>query len=291
MGNVKMRVWDVKHGSAIFIRTPNDKIFVIDLGRGDYSENSDDRSPLETIKHHYGIDTIHYLTITHPHKDHIDDILNLDRLGFSVEILHRASWLNEQDVTVGNIKLSDKPKFDKYLAMNRTYTQPISVNNNISVPANNGGLVVKHFSTPGLPASNLNNHSIVTVLEYELTKIVIPGDNEWESLEKLMENTEFVSTIRNCDILIAPHHGRDSAYHTRFVSQCNPAVTIVSDGSICDTSANSKYSSMSRGWDVWKNGQSLSRKLLATNSDGEIYIDFGRDQGALKPYLRIEVKG
>jgi len=290
MGNVKMRVWDVKHGSAIFILTPNNKVLVIDLGRGDYSQNSEDRSPLETLRYHYNITQIDQLIITHPHKDHIDDILNIDQLGIYVKTLLRPSGLSREAVMIG-IRESDKPKYERYFKFDEDYSQSVAgTSNDIFDPMNNGGVTIRRFSTPGLPKNNLNNHSIVTILEYESIKIVIPGDNEWDSLEELMQREDFKTAIANCYVLIAPHHGRESAYHTAFIQHANPAITIISDGSICDTSANAKYSQMSRGWTVWKNGNNSIRKLLTTNSDGEIYIDFGRSNPSQAAYLKIEIK-
>ncbi len=38
--------WDVKHGHATYIKTPNGKSIVIDLGRGSYSKKSLKFSPL-----------------------------------------------------------------------------------------------------------------------------------------------------------------------------------------------------------------------------------------------------
>ncbi|QXU43625.1 ComEC/Rec2 family competence protein [Pedobacter sp. D749] len=290
MGRVKMRVWDVKHGSAIFLKTPNDRIHVIDLGRGDYSENSDDRSPLETIRYHYGITRINHLTITHPHKDHIDDILNLDNLGISVSVLLRPKWLSRADVN-STINVSDKAKFDKYFSMNETYnTNVTGTINDISIPPNNGGVSFRHFNTKDLPKSNFNNHSILTIIEFEGIKIVVPGDNEYDSLEELMNLAGFADAIKNCDVLIAPHHGRESAYHSEFVRTANPRLTIISDGSVCDTSANQKYSQISRGWTIHKNGEQIKRNLLTTNYDGEIYLDFGKEALDEKPFLKIEIK-
>ncbi|MGN8055860.1 ComEC/Rec2 family competence protein [Pedobacter sp. 22163] len=290
MGTVKMRVWDVKHGSAIFIKTPNDRVHVIDLGRGDYSENSNDRSPLETIKNHYKLSTINHLTITHPHKDHIDDILNLDRMGIHVDVLLRPKWLSREDVS-GTIRLADQDKFDKYFSLNDGYNVDVTGTSlDVHISSNTGGVKFQHFSTPTLPKNNFNNHSIVTVMTYEGLTVVIPGDNEYDSLEELMQDTGFKTAISNCDILIAPHHGRESAYHSEFVRTANPRLTIISDGSICDTSANSKYTQSSRGWNIWKGYNQQKRYLLTTNSDGEIYIDFGKVANETNPFLRVEIK-
>ncbi|UCS95231.1 hypothetical protein KZP23_09580 [Echinicola marina] len=286
MGSVKMRVWDVKHGNAIYIRTPNDKHLVFDLGVGDYSEGIDGRSPLETLKTHYGIDKIDYLMITHPHKDHIKDILNLDKLDLGPRTLHRPK-LVDLDSLLEDARVADKPLFQKYIELHNRFSVPAGPSDTITNPENYGGVDFKHFSTPTL-TENINNLSIISILQYAGIKVIIPGDNESQSLEELTKKDDFKKAIKDCDILIAPHHGRQSAYHNDFVRLSNPRLTIVSDGSICDTSANSAYSAITRGWKIHYRGNLVLRKMLTTNSDGEVYIDFGT--GKKKSFLKVEVK-
>lgn len=288
MGKVKMRVWDVKHGNAIYIRTPNNKHIVIDLGVGDYSEGQEDRSPLETLANHYKIGKIDYLVITHPHKDHIKDILNLDTLNLGPLSCRRPRTFDINTLMDGATS-SDKPIFEKYIKIDTNFNQPVSSERDTTNPENYGGVEIKFFQNGTADDKNLNNHSIITVIDYASTRIVIPGDNEYDSLEKFMLRQDFKNAIKDCCILIAPHHGRESAYHTEFVAHCDPRLTIISDGSVCNTSANSKYSTATkRGWNVLKNGELNKRYLLSTNFDGEIYIDFG--QGMEKPFLQVEIK-
>lgn len=287
MGKVKMRVWDVKHGNAIYIKTPNEKHIVIDLGVGDYSEGQEDRSPLETLANHYKIGKIDYLIITHPHKDHIKDILNLDKLGLGPRSCRRPRTFDISTLMDG-VRFGDRPIFEKYIQIDSEYNQPVSSERDTRNPDNYGGVSIQFFQNGTLDDTNLNNHSIITVIDYASIRIVIPGDNEYGSLEKFMQRQDFKDAVKDCNILIAPHHGRESAYHPEFVSYCNPHLTIVSDGSICNTSANSSYSVNSRGWNIHYKGNKIPRKMLTTNSDGEIYIDFGF--GIEKPFLKVEIK-
>lgn len=265
-----MRVWDVKHGNAIFIRTPNNKHLVYDLGRGDYSENSDDRSPLETLYDHYNVRVIDYLMITHPHKDHIEDILNLGK--FQIKSLQRPSGLDRNMLLNGRSE-SDQNKLKRFFELDDRFTAQVPADTVLG-PANYGGVDFQVFHTPELPEINLNNRSLFSVLHYGGFKIIIPGDNEIASLELMMKREDFRSAVKDSDILLAPHHGRESAYHPEFVSLVNPRLTIISDGSIVSTSANPKYSSKSRTLRVNCNGTVKDRHLLTTNCDGEIYLDF-----------------
>lgn len=49
--HVEMVFWDVQHGHATYIKTPNNKHIVIDLGIGDYSGNDSTFSPLKQLKY------------------------------------------------------------------------------------------------------------------------------------------------------------------------------------------------------------------------------------------------
>ena len=93
----------------------------------------------------------------------------------------------------------------------------------------------------------------------------------------MLESYECKNAIKNADILLASHHGRESGYHNDFVSLVNPHITVVSDGRFGDTSATNRYSLKSRGWTVYKkDGSSSKRYCLTTRQDGVIVATFGR---------------
>lgn len=271
---VEMVFWDVQHGHATYIKTPNNKHIVIDLGIGDYSGRDTAFSPLRHLKYNYGVQQLDYVVITHPHLDHIDDILNFDLL--SPKVLNRPKHITNQEVMEG-VREQDRAKFQKYCQINDSYNEPIGGGaNDPANPDNYGGVKIQTFTPSTCSHNNFNNHSTVTVIEYAAIKIVIPGDNEACSFDELLQREAFKTAIKNADVLLAPHHGRDNGYHNDFMNLVNPRLTVVSDGRFCDTSANGRYSQKSRGLTVHKgNGTSSERKCLTTNSDGEVLIKFG----------------
>ena len=91
------------------------------------------------------------------------------------------------------------------------------------------------------------------------------------NIEKMRKNP-FWNEIRNVDILLAPHHGRDSCYDVDFVNHVNPSLTIISDESGTNDSASTKYSEKSRGYNVFKNGEYDERSCLTTRKDGMIRV-------------------
>ena len=100
-------MWNVQHGSAGYIQTPNGKNIVVDLGAGD------DFSPLTHLWRE-GVRKLDHVTITHPHMDHIEDIVYFD--AFELQTLKIPSHLTEKDIRGGNPKPS--PEADQKI---RTY--------------------------------------------------------------------------------------------------------------------------------------------------------------------------
>ena len=146
-------------------------------------------------------------------------------------------------------------------------------------PANNGGVTIKRFHPHQCPKSNLNNHSLVTIISYGSVKILSPGDNEACSWEELLKMPDFKQAIAGTNILIAAHHGRESGFHKELFNYISPLITIVSDGRAQDTNASSRYSAVSDGWDVKKrSGGKEKRYCLTTRTDGTIEVKVDRGQ-------------
>ena len=256
-----MTVWDVQLGLAIHVKAPNGKYIVIDLGTGTYNT-----SPLRKRMW----DNIAYMIITHPHLDHISDILNFDIN--APKILCRPPLLTNEEVMEG-VRQCDRAKFEKYCQINDRYNSPVKYDdeNYTGNPNNYGGLEIQTFSTSLCDHSNFNNFSMITVFQFSGIKIVVCGDNEKDSFDKLMKESDFKNSVRGADVLVAPHHGRESAYHSEFVSLVNPRITIISDTTKSDASAVDKYTQRSRGWTV----RGKERKCLTTRNDGNITVEFG----------------
>ena len=69
--------WDVQHGVSVFISTPDGTTIVHDLGTGSHAESDSEFSPIRYLVDSKKLTALDWLIVTHPHKDHIDDILSL----------------------------------------------------------------------------------------------------------------------------------------------------------------------------------------------------------------------
>jgi len=272
---MKCIIWDVQHGSASTVITPNNKYVAIDLGVGSYGANDLTFSPLLHLKKQYNVTQLHSVILTHPHSDHLDDIINFDKL--SPLILYRPSHLTESDIWGGN-QSADKEIIDKYLAINQRYVNPVAPSIDFRNPDNMGGVSVKTFTPQSAATSNINNHSVVTVISYAKSKIIIPGDNEPVSWKELLERADFIDAISGADIYVASHHGRESGFCSELFEYIRPKLIIVSDGRFVNTSATTAYSQKASGWKVHKrSGGSEERNCLTTRNDGVISVTFGMD--------------
>ena len=145
-----------------------------------------------------------------------------------LRVLHANHFCRWRD----NRSASPRTKgiIQKYMGMTRKYIHPAPPYEVLSNPSNWGGVGISYFRSEACDVGNINNRSIVTVVEYVGMKILIPGDNEECSWEELLSRPDFYSAIEKTNMLIASHHGRRSGFYGRLFHYFRPAITIVSDG-------------------------------------------------------------
>lgn len=272
---LEFSIWDVQHGHATYIRTPNGRHIAIDLGTGSYSTKHE-FSPLRHLRNEYGVQQLDYVVITHPHRDHIDDIFEFDAM--NPLTLRRAGHLSSEDILNGN-QPRDFAKINKYLEIDRRYNQPVvGTLGDTNVPANWGGVDISFFASPTCNTNNLNNHSIVTIFQYLGLKVVIPGDNERASWLDLLANPQFCVASENADVLLAPHHGREAGFCAELMDHLRPRIVAISDGPEGGTSATSRYGGKvlqhrGEGWRAFhRDGSWDTRLCVTTRCDGMIRI-------------------
>jgi beta-lactamase superfamily II metal-dependent hydrolase len=273
-------IWDVQHGSAAWIQMPNGDNIVIDLGIGSIHSKQAKFSPLEYINRKRSVRQLDALVITHPHKDHIDDVVHAARL--HPRVLKRPKLTAEQ-IRQGNPKDRDSAELAGYIAFDRRYSSPASASPLSATRSDRASIT--HFSPTRCPPDNLNNRSIVTVIEYANSKLLFPGDNEGPSWAELLARDDFVKAIRGSDVLVAAHHGREVGYCADLFDLIRPKLTLISDGP-APTSAVGKYKGVTTGWKTfYRRGGSERRFCLTTRRDDDIIVELGWN-GPGRPYLK-----
>lgn len=268
--------WDVQHGSAAYIRTPAGKHIAVDLGTGSYKNSDEIFSPLLHLKKKYNLIGLDNIIITHPHSDHLNDVENFYEVRpYCIDI---PKHLTQEDILRNNPE-GAKTILEEYFEIDNTYNSPIPDSLNPLKEYNNGGVDIEVFPTRECATSNLNNHSLVTVVSYAGSKLLIPGDNEEPSWNELLENSNFVKAMKGTDIFVASHHGRKSGFSSNLFEQMGqPYLTIISDGPEGETSATDLYSAKTKGFTVHKrSGGTEERKCLTTRKDGVIVVKIGKE--------------
>ena len=264
---LEITIWDVQHGSATYIKTPNNRHIAVDFGA------SDGFSPLKDL-YARGLRWLDVGLITHPHRDHLDDLPT-----FGLMPLH-ALWtpwhLSDAAIRKGN-RTDDADIISRYLELRRGCTFPVVPANNLTGGGNFGGVNFQVFTPCLCDETNINNHSLVLVVSYAGLKMVIPGDNESPSWNELLNNPTFVAAVLGTDVFLAPHHGRDAGYSPElFQAMGKPRLVVVSDGRFGDTSATDRYSKQATGWTVFDvYGEKDTRNCLTTRTDGHVTVKIG----------------
>lgn len=264
-------VWNVQHGNAIYMKTPNGRNVMFDIGTGSYGAGAE-FSPLRWLKHNWEIDCLHYLVISHPHADHISDIGNMYDLNLKPRALHRPKGIDPDLISKSNqSEYSDLVEL--YLKLDSTYVHPVPSEVDLSNPANYGEVQISCFSQNESGINNLNNYSVVAVIAYGREKIIIPGDIESTGWQVLLKRQDFQNAIKGTTIFVASHHGRDAGFHSDVFNYFKPHVVIVSDGRFSDTSVTDRYRHHAQGVTVKsKSTGNSERYVLTTRNDGAIWI-------------------
>lgn len=262
-----MKVWAVDLGLAVHVEAPNGRYIVIDLG------SKDGVSPLQALS---GKD-VGYMVITHPHHDHFSDIKNIDCA--KPVVLWRVKTYTKDELLDG-VRDSEIDDFMRYCDFEKTFNSKVSDDNKPSTGIPFGGLSARVLSTKQCDKRNKNNFSAIVVLQLGNAKVVVCGDNEKDSFDELMSNEDFKEAVAGAFVLVAPHHGRDSGFHEKYVELVKPYITIISDTKRGTTSVTEKYEAYTKGYNVhnMSSGYLEKRLCLTTRKDGNIKVVFGESE-------------
>jgi competence protein ComEC len=159
---------------------------------------------------------IEIVILTHPHEDHIRGLMNvLDEFTVERVFINRIEYDNKvyKDLLSGykdiifEVKEGDKFKYK-------------DIEGEIIYPILNKG------SNSRMQNKNINNESIVTLLDIKGKRLLLMGDAEQEVENKLLKE----SSLENMYILKAGHHCSRTATSDMFLRAINPEVSICSYG-------------------------------------------------------------
>lgn len=266
-----MVVWDVGLGNSIIMEFPNHKHVLFDAG----ANMGTHFSPASFMYEKYGVPYLDYFSVSHPHVDHIQDIINVGNY-LSPKVFSRNKLITEEKVLEENKDVLDKHRdiIKKYFEMNSSYNVPLSNQNRPSNSPWGGGARIVGYQNDDLNM-NLNDLSLVKFVEHASIAICYPGDIEKKGWMNLLQRKYFTDWLKETKIFIASHHGRQNGYCSEIFRFLSPDLTIISDGRFGDTSATARYTNHTKGLLVTNQlaNQREHRKVLTTRNDGVISVD------------------
>lgn len=253
-------IWKVELGSVAFLQTPNNRTVMFDAGC------SDDFSPAKHLEDNWGIERLDWLLISHPDRDHIQDLPDIYSLLYP-RVLSRNKTIPENLIYPSGTENLKEP-LKTYREMDKNYIHPIS-DDLKNPPAENWGevLILSFYITPehleGCSKNHLkNNLSLVSVVKYGIFEIVFPGDLEPLGWWALLNSTKIKESVGlgEVRILIASHHGRRSGIRTEdgkvydsFLKVMQPHLVLISDKWGNETTDPEAYRPYCLGYGVWSN--------------------------------------
>lgn len=238
---------------------------------GNFNQKAYPTNPIEYLKQH-NIDSIFRYIQTHPDMDHMDGLKNLSD---SFPILNFWDTENtkqqdfDQNGTSGRFLKKD---WDCYQSLRQSINTPKALfyydgsSNKYYSEDDNGSLKddyikilapTQELLQSAESAQDWNDSSYVLLYSVQGWKILFCGDAGKNTITHLLEYHK--EDISNVDILIAPHHGRDSDKDFTFLDIMRPKLTLIGN-------AKSKY----LAYDKW-NSRGLEH--IQNNQAGNILID------------------
>lgn len=271
--NGKVTMIDICCGN-VEERTPETVMFRADSANrvnGNYNQKSYPTNPVEYLKRNH-IKCIFRYIQTHPDMDHMD---GLKYLSDTLPIMNFWDTENtkEQDFDEnGKSGRFLKEDWDCYLKFRKSSDGPKalfyydgSVNKYFAEDDN--GIMKDDYikilaPTKGLlkaaeEARNWNDSSYVILYCVQGRKILFCGDADSNTIRHLLEHHK--DDVSDLDVLIAPHHGRDSDKDFSFLDVMKPKLTLIGNAK-CQHLAYEKWNSR-------------NLKHIQNNQGGNILID------------------
>lgn len=247
---LQVHVLNIGQGDSILIIAPGGKSVLVDAG-----QPGSGKVVLDAMKR-YGVTQIDLMVATHAHADHIggaDEVLRLTEVSTVLDSRVPNTTKNYEDFLEAinesgakYVAASPGQKFDLGGGAQLTVLAPIQP-----------FFTIKQLRSG---ANEPNANSVVARLDYGDFSMLLTGDAEAETEERLMKAGANIKT----KILKIGHHGSRYASSEKFLRQGGFETAIISDG------AENRYGHPNQ--DALDRLRQLGIKLHRTDLEGEITI-------------------
>jgi competence protein ComEC len=269
--NLTMTFVDVGQGDSILIELPKGKRMLID-GGGLYGDRFDiGKNVIAPFLWKKKIRRIDYLVLTHPDPDHLKG-LNFIASHFSIGQFWESGLRSDSEFYSGLEETLLKKKVERVSLNEKTPPQIIH------------GVQISFLNPPGRvdPSkggrnpSSFNNQSLVIKLKFKNIEVLLPGDIEKETEDRL---TRGAHPLR-ADILKIPHHGSASSSTPLFLETVKPTTAVLSVGE--------RNIGRLPHPEVLKRYEQLGTRIFRTDRQGAITVVTDGEKIEITPFVKSE---
>lgn len=281
MKNLECIIFNVDHGFAAFIKSPNKYGLMIDCG------SKSNFSPIKWIRGNYnaGNGNISYfekrriaeLKITHLHKDHFDDIgsFELHTEDRPKHLLSDKQTMKIVDKKIkdGDDKDSGTKKLKEFKKFRNRYSKDVENEVDFGFDFFNSQNISydEAEEVSGSDDKLINNRSYIIGISYDGKKIIFPGDIEVEGWEKALTKKGIKDIISNTTFFVASHHGHKSGFTANILEHSGVPLLYFISAKSGDEHGDSSYSKEENasGTNVLINGKEEFRRSVSTKTNNK----------------------
>jgi len=258
MSELICTIFNVEHGFAAFVRSPNGYGLMIDCG------SRPNFSPIKWIRKHYntGKGNITYYerrrtakcVVTHLHADHLDDVGSFKR----TEDKPKTLLWDKETLKFVDEKIKEEAKTDEQKRKQKALKAFKKLSADYTEEGTSPNWGFDFLRTRQLPyaaakrASGddrdkiINNRSFITTVGYAGKRILLPGDMLAEGWSEVLGDKSFTDMLKDIDFFVASHHGHESGFAKEVIDRTGrPDIFIISarrgDKSVCDSYSSATY--------------------------------------------------
>lgn len=243
--NLAFYMFDVGQGDALFFKTPYGQDVLID-GGPDKKVLSELGKAMPFYDRY-----IDLVVLTHPHQDHV---------GGLIRVLEKYK--------IGKILMTDigyeSGDFEEFLDLIEEREIPVMIakkGETVKLGDNLKIDILSPGSFDGKSIENLNNSSVIALLDFKDFEIMLPGDAEVEEWEDIL-NTDFGSD--KIEVLKTAHHGSRNGTTEKILDRIKSEVGLISSGK------GNRYGHPHT--EVLELLEKFGVKILRTDTDGTVEI-------------------
>jgi len=236
---MRLHFLNVKNGDCHILEHSSGNTTVVDISNGkecnetklalesstigNFNQKENPENPICYLKA-LGKDTITRFILTHPDMDHMDG------LGLLLKKYKFKEFLNVKNdkkmLSFSEFASYDKKDWDIYKRLQGNFREKKLYSGEI---IDKDELYIlsptKEIVKQAIKIQDFNTSSYVILWKIGKYKIVLAGDSDDVAWEHIIKN--YQNLVKDIDILLAPHHGRDSKRNYNFLDILKPKYTFI----------------------------------------------------------------